>query len=139
MFGMRRALLILALTAGLMASASANAAPPIHQLRVYGLHDTTKAAFHARFRDHAVRIMNRHGFKILGMWEANGERGPEFVYLLEWPDEAAMTAAWTAFRADQEWIDIKRATPAADQPIVGEIQERTLRLTDYSPAFGPAR
>jgi hypothetical protein len=39
----------------------------IHQLRVYEIFEDTKAAFHARFRDHAARIMRRHGFDIAAM------------------------------------------------------------------------
>jgi hypothetical protein len=31
----------------------------IHQLRIYEIFEPNKAAFHARFRDHAARIMQR--------------------------------------------------------------------------------
>jgi heme-degrading monooxygenase HmoA len=98
----------------------------IHQLRVYEIFEETKAAFHARFRDHAARIMRRHGFRILGMWEARAERRTEFVYLLEWPDEATMRDAWA---------DIKRATAVAGAPLVGEIEDRLLATTAYSPVL----
>ena len=50
---------------------------------------------------HAARIMrSRYGFKIVAMWETRFGERIEFVYLLEWPDEAAKTAAWAAFMAD---------------------------------------
>ena len=61
----------------------------IHQLRIYEIFEANKAAFHARFRDHAARIMERHGFDIVAMWEARTEGRTEFVYLLAWPDEGA--------------------------------------------------
>jgi hypothetical protein len=35
--------------------------------------------------------------------------------------------------ADQEWIRIKKETGEINGPLVGEIQDRTLYLTDYSP------
>ena len=60
----------------------------IHQLRIYEIFEHNKAAFHARFRDHAVRIMRTYGFHILAMWEARTDQRTEFVYLLVWPDEA---------------------------------------------------
>ena len=41
----------------------------IHQLRIYEIFDANKAAFHARFRDHAGRIMRKYDFRILAMWE----------------------------------------------------------------------
>jgi hypothetical protein len=106
----------------------------IHQLRIYEIFEANKVAFHARFRDHAARIMKRHAFDIVAMWETKAETRTEFVYLLRWPDEETETSAWAAFMADQEWADIKRAT--RDQGnLVGRIEDRVLALTDYSPAF----
>lgn len=113
------------------------AAAAVHQLRVYELHAPNKTAFHERFRDHAVRIMKRHGFSIVSMWEAAGPQKTEFVYLLEWPDEAAMKAAWDGFMADPEWAQIKKDTAAQHGRFVLSIEDRTLRLTDYSPAPNP--
>ena len=125
---------IVAIAAAIAAPAPGDvAAAPVYQLRVYELYPHSKAAFHDRFRDHAARIMRRHGFEIVAMWEAGTAEKPEFAYLLRWPDEARMNAAWSAFMADAEWARIKRETPEAHRPIVGAIQDRTLRLTDYSP------
>ena len=50
------------------------------------------------------------------------------------PDEAAKTAAWSAFMADAEWSKIKRVTRAEHGLMVGEIYDRLLTPTDYSPA-----
>lgn len=108
---------------------------PVYQLRIYELYPQTRAAFHDRFRDHAARIMKRHGFEIVSMWETGTAEKPEFAYILRWPDTARMKAGWTAFMADEEWARIKRETPAEHRPIVGAIQDRTLRLTDYSPSM----
>ena len=108
----------------------------MHQLRIYEIFDHNKAAFHDRFRDHAARIMRRHGFDIAAMWEARGEAGPEFVYLLRWPDEAAMTARWAEFMADEEWSRIKDETAARHGALVGRIESRVLQLTPYSEAPG---
>lgn len=105
----------------------------IHQLRIYEIFEHNKAAFHARFRDHAARIMRKYGFEIVAMWEARTDRRTEFVYLLAWPDEAAMRTAWAAFRADEEWAEIKRVTGAAHGDLVGTIEDRMLVPTDYAP------
>lgn len=105
----------------------------IHQLRIYEIFEHNKAAFHARFRDHAQRIMRTYGFEIVAMWEAQSEGRTEFVYLLAWPDEATMRAAWASFMADAEWQAIKRATSAEHGDLVGAITERVLVPTDYSP------
>jgi hypothetical protein len=109
------------------------AADPIHQLRIYEIFDTNKQAFHDRFRDHAMRIMKNYDFNIVAQWEAKNGARTEFVYLLEWPDEATMKDRWAKFMADKEWADIKKETAAKHGKLVGEIQDRTLNLTTYSP------
>jgi hypothetical protein len=108
------------------------AATPVHQLRIYEIFDHNKQAFHDRFRDHAMRIMKKYDFNIVAMWEAKNGARTEFVYLLEWPDEATMKDRWAKFMADQEWSAIKKETAAKYGNLVGEIQDRTLRATDYS-------
>jgi hypothetical protein len=133
-----RLLLALALTlsVALPGPAIAETAPaPLYQLRAYQLFEPSKALFHARFRDHAIAIMHRHGFDIAAIWEATRDGKPEFVYLLRWKNEAMMKAAWAAFMADPEWIAIKRETVSPDAPIMGGIEDRTMRPTDYSPPF----
>ena len=105
----------------------------VHQLRIYEIFDANKKAFHDRFRDHAMRIMAKYDFKIVATWESKKDNRTEFVYLLEWPDEATMSDRWEKFLRDPEWIKIKKETGEINGPLVGEIQARTLYLTDYSP------
>ena len=105
----------------------------IHQLRVYEIFERNQGAFHARFRDHAMRIMRKYGFEFVGLWEAKTDRRTEFVYLLVWPDVATKEAAWNQFRADDDWQDIKRVTNAQHGELVGEIEDRVLVPTSYAP------
>ena len=126
------------LTAGIILPqrSSASAGEPqkvIHQLRIYEIFDSNKKAFHDRFRDHAMRIMAKYNFKIVATWESKKDNRTEFVYLLEWPDEKTMNDRWEKFLRDPEWIKIKKETGEINGPLVGEIQARTLSLTDYSP------
>ena len=105
----------------------------IHQLRVYEIFERNKAAFHARFRDHAMRIMRKYGFDFVAMWEATTDERTEFIYLLVWPDVASKEAAWQEFRADEEWKDIKRMSAAEHGDLVGEIEDRVLVPAPYPP------
>ena len=118
---------------------AAEAGAPVHQLRIYEIFEHNKQAFHERFRDHAMRIMAKYDFRIVAMWEAKGAERTEFVYLLEWPDERTLKDRWSRFMADEEWAEIKRRTAAQHGKLVGEIQDRTLRLTDYSPPLATRR
>ena len=105
----------------------------INQLRIYQIFPQTREAFHARFRDHAARIMVRYGFRIQAMWETGEGDTLAFVYLLAWKDEAEMKTAWAAFMADEEWAEVKHNTK--EMPIVGDIEDKLLRPTSYSAAI----
>lgn len=131
----RRILSLLLTVAAVVAFLPARAAgpSPVHQLRIYEIFDSNKAAFHERFRDHAARIMAKYDFPIVAMWESKHEDRTEFVYLLQWPDQATMKKRWAAFMADEEWKQIKKDTAAKHGTFVGGIEDRTLQLTGYSP------
>jgi hypothetical protein len=133
---MRKAIVkagLLALAGALLPATSARSDDGLYQLRTYQLVPATKARFHARFRDHAMRIMRRHGFDIAAVWEADHGGRPELVYLLRWTSRSAMDRSWASFMADPDWVRIKRETVSPEGPIVGEIDGKTMRLTDYSP------
>ena len=99
---------------------------------IYEIFESNKAASAARFRNHAARIMRQHSFDIVAMREdATGER-TEFVYPLRWLDEQSKIKARPASMANEEWDRIKRATRRQGD-LVGQIEERLLTLTDYSP------
>jgi NIPSNAP protein len=110
----------------------ASFADVVRQLRIYEIFDNNKQAFHDRFRDHAMRIMAKYDFKIVATWESKKDNRTEFVYLLEWPDRETMADRWEKFLRDHEWIKIKKETGEMYGPLVGEVQDRTLSLTDYS-------
>ena len=106
----------------------------VHQLRIYEIFERNKAAFHERFRDHAMRIMRRYGFDVVDAWEGRTDGRTEFVYVLAWPDAATKETAWRAFLADEEWQEIKRVTAARHGDLVGQIEDRALERVPYAPA-----
>ncbi|MFL1495645.1 NIPSNAP family protein [Pseudomonas antarctica] len=104
----------------------------VYQLRIYEIFDNNKVAFHERFRDHAMRIIARHGFDIIALWETKTGQRTEFVYLIRWPDTERMRQGRVKLMADQEWSAIKEKSAAEHGAMVGQIQEKVMALTDYS-------
>jgi hypothetical protein len=130
-------IVVMTTTIGLSQTSSKNlraTSNVIHQLRIYEIFDGNKQAFHERFRDRAMPIMARYGFKIIAAWESRYDNRTELVYLLEWPDTATMNQQWAKFMDDREWAEIKKVTAQAHGLLVGDIEDRTLELTDYSPS-----
>ena len=106
----------------------------IQQLRIYEVNRSNKDAFHKRFQDHALRIMKRHGFKIIDIWESDSGEKVEFIYLLAWLDKNTMDLRWREFLSDKEWIDIKKRTAAESGELVREANGHPLTRVSYSPA-----
>ncbi len=46
-----------------------------------------------------------------------------------------MRSAWERFRADEEWIEVKRVMAAQYGELVGKIEEKVLAPTSYSPGM----
>jgi len=101
----------------------------IYQIRIYELNEYNKDQFLIRFKDHASRIMKRHGFNILNMWTTNHNGVPEFVYLLKWENDEELKSGWERFFSDKEWIEIRDKTTEQYGKLVGERKEdRILKL-----------
>lgn len=110
-----------------------NKTNPVYELRIYEIFENNKKGFHDRFRDHAMQIMKKYNFKIASIWESKSDKKTEFVYILEWSDEATMKKAWEQFRADKDWIEVKKQSSVKFGDLVGNIEDRILTKVDYSP------
>jgi hypothetical protein len=105
----------------------------IQQLRIYEINRSNRDRFHERFRDHAVRIMKTHDFDIVDIWESDTGEKLQFVYILQWPDQATMDDRWKALLADEEWIAIKKRTGTEHGQFVQAASGQPLLRLAYSP------
>ncbi|HRC63066.1 MAG: NIPSNAP family protein [Dehalococcoidia bacterium] len=106
----------------------------IYELRTYTAMPGKLPALNARFRDHTVKLFERHGLRCIGFWTyKHGGSSDQLVYLMAFEDQAARDAAWAAFQADTEWQQV-RAASEVEGPLVAHITSDILLPTDYSPA-----
>ncbi|RKR11975.1 NIPSNAP protein [Flavobacterium sp. 90] len=126
-------LTLLLIATSVVKAQSVTQTTPVYQLRIYEIFEKNKDIFHERFRDHAMRIMKKYNFKILSIYESKSDKKTEFVYFLEWPDQNTMKKAWNGFKADKEWIDIKKQYTEKYGDVIGNIEDRVLNKADYSP------
>ena len=90
----------------------------------------------ARFRDHTVKLFEKHGMTNVGYWvpvdEKTGEpSGNTLVYLLAYPSLEARTKSWDAFRADPEWNTV-RTESEKNGKLVDKVESVFYKATDYS-------
>ena len=106
----------------------------IYELRTYWAAPGKIENLHERFRSLTLGVFARHGMEVAGFWTpvpATPESG-DLVYMMRFADEAAMEAAWEAFRADLQWIEGKAASEV-NGPLVVKVTSVVLRTTDYGP------
>lgn len=126
-------LTLLLIATSVVKAQSVTQTTPVYQLRIYEIFEKNKDLFHERFRDHAMRIMKKYNFKIMSIYESKSDKKTEFVYFLEWPDQNTMKKAWDGFKADKEWIEIKKQYTEKYGDVIGNIEDRILTKVDYSP------
>lgn len=102
------------------------------ELRIYYAAEGKLDALHTRFRDHTMKLFERHGMTNVAYWVPVENPERRLVYLLSYPDLAAREASWKAFQADPEWVAAKAASETSGA-LVAKVENRFLGLTDFSP------
>ena len=133
------AMLFVALASALVASTTVaqertkDADTRLFELRTYYPVPGKFEAVQARFRNHTVKLFEKHGMTNIGYWVVAdaGEDEQKLIYILAHKDRAAADASWKAFRADPNWLKVKAETEK-DGPILTKVESLYLRPTDYS-------
>ena len=128
--------LLVFLGLGLMVSSAqaASSSGPVYELRTYTSPPGKRDALIARFRDHTVKLFEKHGMKNVGYWvpaESKDGGDDKLVYLLEHKSREAAAASWKAFQADPVWKDVNKKT-TANGKIVSKVDSVYMTPTDYS-------
>lgn len=108
----------------------------LYELRTYHAEPGKLDALLARFRNHTLRLFEKHGMTNIGYWLPVENKDNLLVYLLAYPDRNARDASWKAFLADDDW---KKAAAASEKDgrLVSQADQLFLTATDFSPGFGP--
>ncbi len=105
----------------------------IYEYRVYEAMPGKLPELHARFRNHTIKLFEKHGFKNIGYWTADaGDYSDRLIYIVAFESAAQREKAWAAFRADPEWQKV-RAESERNGPLVRRVFNTLLSPTDYSP------
>jgi hypothetical protein len=106
-----------------------------YELRTYYPAPGKAAALNQRFREHTLKLFEKHGMVNVIFWNEEATAGaPEgrIVYVLAYPSRAAREADWKAFGADPEWAAVV-ATSEANGKLVTKVDSVFMTMTDYSP------
>ncbi len=106
-------------------------APLLYELRTYTTVDGRLPALHARFRDHTMKLFEKHGMKNV-IYLTPTEKPNTLIYLIAHKDKASRDASFDAFRKDPDWTTARDASEK-DGKIVDKVEFEFLTPTEYSP------
>jgi hypothetical protein len=106
----------------------------VFEIRTYTTHPGKLDALNARFRNHTVRLFEKHGMTNVGYWTPLDAPLAEntLIYVLAHKDRESAKKSWDAFRADPDWVKARTASEAQG-PIISKLESVYLTATDYSP------
>jgi hypothetical protein len=129
--------LVVACAALLNVAQAATADTRVYELRTYTATPGNLPAVLARFREHTMKIFEKHGMVNVGYWVPMDEKdgsADKLVYLLAHKDRETAKASWKAFNTDPQWQEVKKKTEANGK-IVAKAESLFLTPTDYSKAM----
>jgi hypothetical protein len=109
----------------------------LFEMRIYYAAPGKLDALHARFRDHTVKLFEKHGMTNIVYWVPTDNPDHKLIYVLAFPDHAARDKAFKSFGADPAWQKAYKDSEK-DGKLVTKIENVFLTATDYSPAVKPA-
>jgi len=106
----------------------------VFELRVYHAAPGKLAELESRFRDHTIKLFDRHGMKSVAYWTPvdEPEKSNTLIYILEHPSREAAAANWKSFQDDPEWRSVREKSEANGK-LVEKVDSTFLVLTDFSP------
>lgn len=122
--------------------AAADAGEGVLEMRIYTCEPGKLDALNERFRNHTMRLFEKHGMKNVAYWVATEgpTAGNTLYYILHHDSRDAAKASWEAFRNDPEWKAVAAASKEKHGKILAKDPEAIFMTeTDYSPATEKAR
>ena len=112
----------------------AQPAARVYELRTYTAPDGKLGELHARFRNHTLRLFQKHNMTSV-VYLSPGDTPAsqnQLVYLLAHPSREAAKANWDAFRNAPEWKKVASESQL-NGPLTTKVESVFLTATDYSP------
>lgn len=106
----------------------------VFELRTYTANEGKLAALHSRFRDHTLKLFEKHGIRNIGYWTPRDTplSANTLIYIIAHESPEAAQASWAAFRNDPDWQKARTASEV-DGKLVSKVDSVYLNPADYSP------
>jgi hypothetical protein len=127
-------LAIAPLAALVSTSSAAEKDTRVYEMRVYTAAPGKLDALNARFKDHTLKLFEKHGISNVAYFTPIDNKANKLIYFVSYPSKEAREKAWKEFFADPDWKKAQ-ADSEKDGKLVAKVETRFLTVTDYSPAL----
>ncbi len=104
----------------------------VYEMRTYYATPGKLDALNARFKNHTVKLFEKHGLTNVGYFVPLDNKDNKLVYFISAPSKDARDKSFKAFGADPDWKKAA-ADSEKDGKLITKIESRFLTETDYSP------
>jgi NIPSNAP len=107
----------------------------VFEIRTYHTFPGRLDALHKRFREHTMKMFEKHGMTSVAYWTPQDSPAKEttLIYVISHVSREAAKTNWAQFSADPEWKAIAAASEADGGKIVEKVESVFVDATDYSP------
>ncbi len=105
----------------------------VFEMRTYTTYDGKLDDLHKRFKDHTIRLFEKHGMLSVGYWVPRDEALSEntLVIIISHESPEDVESNWDSFVSDPEWQQVYEESHAAG-PLVGNVDRVFLDAAPYS-------
>lgn len=106
----------------------------VFELRTYTAYDGKLPELLARFRDHTMKLFERHGMSNVGYWVPQDAPASQntLIYVLAHASRETAKKNWDAFRNDPEWQKVQKQSEANGKLVI-KIESVFMNPADFSP------
>ena len=119
-----------ALAVALFAVMTIQAENRVFELRTYVAPEGKLPNLLARFRDHTVKLFEKHGMQNIGYWVPKDQPNT-LIYIVAHKSRDTAKASWDAFRQDPVWVKA-RTESEANGKIVEKVTSVFMDPVDFS-------
>lgn len=109
----------------------------LFELRIYTATAGKLDNMLARFRDHTLKMFEKHGMTNIGYWVPIDNKESKLYYVIAHKDKDARAASFKAMGADPDWQKAMKESTAGGE-IVAKMESILLSATDFSPPVVPS-
>ena len=106
----------------------------VFELRTYTCYEGKLPDLLARFRNHTMRIFEKHGMTNIAYWVPQDAPASQntLIYIIAHASRDAAKKNWDEFRNDPEWQKVQKDSEANGK-IVSKVDSVFMDPTDFSP------